>query len=310
MFIQTGMRTDIPAFYSKWLVNRVNEGFVLVRNPYKDKEIIRYSLSPDVVDVLGFCSKNPIPLIPYLDMLRIYREYWHITITPYGNDIEPNVPDKGNVIEAFKEISRKIGKDSIAWRYDPIFISDKYSLAFHLEAFSSIASKLKGYTDVAIISFIDLYEKTKRNFPEAREVCRDERIFLASALLKIARKNNMVLKSCAEGDELKDLGVDTSGCMTQEVLERATEKRFSISTSAYKRKGCNCILCSDIGAYNSCPHLCAYCYANNDKSLVERNYRLHDPESPLLIGKVNADDIIYTPRQSSWIDKQGVFDFI
>ena len=94
MIINTGMRTDIPAFYTDWFVNRLKAGFVLVRSPYNPRSVTRYRLSPDVVDLIGFCTKNPAPMLPYMDMLHPYGQYWFVTITPYGREIEPCVPQK------------------------------------------------------------------------------------------------------------------------------------------------------------------------------------------------------------------------
>ena len=117
MIINTGMRTDIPAFYSDWFVNRLKAGFVLVRNPYNPRSVTRYRLAPDVVDLIGFCTKNPAPMLPYMDLLKPYGQYWFVTITPYGKEIEPRVPDKRNVLESFRRLSDIVGVDSIGWRY-------------------------------------------------------------------------------------------------------------------------------------------------------------------------------------------------
>lgn len=302
------MRTDIPAFYSKWLMNRIKEGFVFVRNPYNPEQVIKYSLSPQVVDVLGFCSKNPEPILSSLDKLNAYKQYWHVTITPYGKDIEPNVPDKKDIIDSFKKLSSIVGKEAITWRYDPIFISDKYPLEFHIEAFSKMAAELKGYTKIAVISFIDLYQKTKRNFPEAREVEEKERLLLGKAFIEIARKNNLTIKPCAEGKKLEPLGADCSGCMTQKDIERATGERYDTPSNTYRRKECACCLGSDIGAYNTCMHLCKYCYANEDVALIKENFQKHNPDSPILVGEISKDEKIYIPAQYSWINKQGLLD--
>ena len=120
MIIQTGMRTDIPAFYSKWFLNRIKEGYVLVRNPYNERQVTRYCLAPDVVDLIAFCTKNPTPMLPYMNVLKPYGQYWFVTITPYGRDIEPNVPDKEKVMDDFKKLSDIVGVDSMGWRYDPM----------------------------------------------------------------------------------------------------------------------------------------------------------------------------------------------
>ena len=147
MIIQTGSRTDIPAFYFKWFVNRLKEGCVMVRNPYNPIQVAKYSLNPDVVDVFAFCSKNPAPILPHMDMLREYGQYWYVTITPYGKEIEPNVPDKELVMESFKELSKRVGINSIGWRYDPIFISEDYTTERHISDFEHMAATLEAHTD-------------------------------------------------------------------------------------------------------------------------------------------------------------------
>ena len=187
MIINTGQRTDIPAFYPKWFANRIKEGYVCVRNPYNPTQVSRYQLRPDLVDVIGFCSKNPEPFFPYLDLVKEFGQFWYITITPYGKDIEPGVPDKEHVLDSFKYLSKRVGANSIGWRYDPIFVSEKYTVDFHLNAFDKMARELDGYTNVVVISFIDLYEKVKRNFPEVRTVPEKDRLILGQEIIKICR---------------------------------------------------------------------------------------------------------------------------
>ena len=186
MIINTGQRTDIPAFYAEWFANRIKEGFVCVRNPYNHSQVNRYRLDPSVVDVIGFCTKNPAPMFPYMDLLKEFGQYWFVTLTPYGRDIEPGVPDKHRLIEDFKTLSGMVGIDSICWRYDPIFLSDKYTSEYHLHAFRKIAECLNGYTKTVVISFIDLYPKVRKNFPEARKVSKTDRVNLGKGIIKIA----------------------------------------------------------------------------------------------------------------------------
>lgn len=304
MIINTGMRTDIPAFYSKWLINRIREGYVLVRNPYNPDLITRYDLDPDKVDIIAFCTKNPAPILPYLEELKKFRMFWFVTITPYGKDIEPNVPDKYTVMDSFRTLSHEIGINSVCMRYDPIFISEKYSLEYHVRAFEKITGYLHAFTNQIVISFIDLYEKTKRNFPDAREVTEEERIFLAKTFAEIGKGHEITVRSCFEGDKLSDYGIDVQGCMTKEILEKSAGIKMDIPKSPSARPGCNCILGNDIGAYNTCPHLCRYCYANYDKKTVMNNYKNHDPYSPLLIGHLNKGDVIRKADQQSFISDQ------
>lgn len=145
MIINTGQRTDIPAFYAEWFANRLREGFVCVRNPYNPNQVSRYRLDPSVVDVIGFCSKNPAPMFPYMNLMKDYGQYWFVTITPYGRDIEPNVPDKRRLLDDFRRLSGMVGVNSIGWRYDPIIISERYSADYHLRAFEQMAAALDGY---------------------------------------------------------------------------------------------------------------------------------------------------------------------
>lgn len=308
MIIQTGLRTDIPAFYSQWFANRIKAGYVLARNPYNPTHVTRYELSPDVVDLIGFCTKNPAPMLPYMDLLKPYGQYWYVTITPYGREIEPNVPSKAQVIRAFQQLSSIVGIDSIGWRYDPILLSERYSLQFHIDVFEQMASALRGYTRTCVISFIDLYQKVRRNFPEAREVAREDRIELGKAFAEIGKRYQMTIKACAEGDELAPFGIDCSGCMTIATYERALHAHLNAPKQKSARSECGCYLSCDIGSYHTCGHLCRYCYANGNERTVRENMQRHDPDSPMLIGHPNPEDRIHSARQESWLDRQLRFD--
>ena len=301
MILNTGLRTDIPGFFSEWFYNRIEDGFVYVRNPYAKNQIYSYRLDPELIDCIIFCTKNPKPMFENLEKIDKFNQYWHITITPYEKEIEPNVPPMNDVLERFKYLSKKLGKENVTLRYDPIFINEKYSLEKHIESFEYIANSLSDYTTEAIISFIDLYEKTKRNFPKAREVTKDERLKLGKEFAQIGKKNNIIIKTCVEGTELDKFGIDSSGCMTKEVIERAINKNLNIPKQKARNGECYCLLNNDIGEYNTCAHGCLYCYANSNKKLVKRNLKLHDPKSPILIGEIKEDDIIKEMKQKSLI---------
>ena len=280
-----------------------------MRNPYNPNQVSRYRLDPSVVDVIGFCTKNPAPMFPYMALLKDYGQYWFVTITPYGRDIEPNVPDKHRLLDDFKRLSDMVGLNAIGWRYDPIFVSRRYTADYHIRAFGQIASALDGYTETVVISFIDLYPKVRRNFPEAREVAAEQRLALGRALIKIASDHGMTVRPCAEGDALAAFGADCGGCMRISDYERAIGRRLN----APKRKGvraeCACYLACDIGAYNTCRHLCRYCYANAEPEKVLAQSRLHDPGSPFLIGNYMDGDKIHDVPQRSWIDGQTSLNF-
>ena len=304
MIINTGQRTDIPAFYAEWFANRLKEGYVCVRNPYNQSQVSRYRLDPSVVDVIGFCTKNPAPMFPHMDLLKDYGQYWFVTITPYGRDIEPNVPDKHRLLDDFRRLSNMVGIHSIGWRYDPIFVSERYTMEYHIHAFEQIACGLDGYTETVVISFIDLYPKVRRNFPEAREVTKEQRLLLGRELIRIASTHGMTVRPCAEGDELAPYGADCGGCMRISDYEKAIGKSLRVPKKKGARAECSCYLACDIGAYNTCRHLCRYCYANAEPEKVLALSRLHDPVSPFLIGTYMDGDKIHDVPQKSWIDGQ------
>lgn len=305
MILQTGLRTDIPAFYTPWLLNRLRAGFALVRNPYNPSLVTRYSLSPDVVDVICFCTKNPAPMLPHLGALRGYAgQVWFVTVTPYGPEIEPHVPPKGQVLDAVRALARAVGPECVIWRYDPIFLDAAYPVERHVQAFARFCAALEGATHTCVISFLDLYEKTRRNFPQGRAVPPAQQAALAAAFVPIAARHGIRVKACAEGQALARFGVDCTGCMTLQTYETALHAALRPPKGWSRRAGCSCLLGNDIGAYNTCGHLCRYCYANYDATTVRRNMRLHDPASPMLAGALQPGDKIHTASQQSWLDLQ------
>ncbi|MBQ8200561.1 MAG: DUF1848 domain-containing protein [Clostridia bacterium] len=304
MIIQTGLRTDIPAFYTPWFLRRLQEGYVLVRSPYNPTLVTRYRLSPEVVDCIGFCTKNPAPMLSHMDALAPYGQYWFVTITPYGRDIEPNVPPREQVMADFRRLSDAVGPACTAWRYDPILLTEAYTVERHLSEFASMCKALEGATHVCVISFIDLYAKVKRNFPEVRAVSREEQHLLAREMAAIAARHDIRIRACHEDNALTAYGVDCTGCMTLAVYETALQCRLNAPKQRAAVRGCACHLTCDIGAYNTCAHLCRYCYANHDAASVRRAMAEHDPASPLLTGHVQPGDRIHDARQERWRDGQ------
>ena len=301
MIINTGSRTDIPAFFHRWFLNRIDEGFVCSRNPFND-DIYRYNLDPKTIDVLCFCTKNPKPMLKNLDLIDDYNQFWFVTITPYGKDVEVNVPDYKHVIKSFRQLSDVLGANKVSWRYDPIFITEKYNLDYHTDKFEEIACELAGSTDGCTISFIDLYQKVLRNFPHACEVTTDERLFIGENFAGIAERYGLQMKTCVEGTLLDRFGFDSSGCMTKKVLEKAIGNNLNVPKGKYRIRDCECLFGRDIGAYNTCLHGCKYCYANANIKLVRKNQKLHNPDSPLLIGDVKDSDVVKEISEPSYIE--------
>ena len=304
MILHTGMRTDIPAFYAPWLANRLRAGEVCVRNPYDAAQVTRYLLDPRVVDLIAFCTKNPAPMLPYMDLLAPFGQLWYVTITPYGRDIEPHVPAWEEVARAFRQLSAIVGVRAVGWRYDPILIEERHTIEFHKKMFARMAEVLAGATEMVVISFLMRYAKTRRNFHESREVTHAERMELGAYIVETARAHGMTVYPCGGGEELAAFGADMGGCMTPRIYERALGRRLNFPTYQRQRKECDCYLGADIGTYDSCPHLCRYCYANAHVARVIKNRRRHDTASPFLIGHGEAGDRVHTARQESWLDVQ------
>ena len=310
MILNTGSRTDIPAYYSDWFYNRIKAGYVLVRNPYYPSQITKYLLSPDVIDVMVFCTKNPYPMLDRLSLLSTFDTFWFVTITPYGAEIEPHVPPGEQVIASFRQLSAEVGSRRMSWRYDPILITEQYSIQYHIEQFQKMAEALSGYTEQCVISFIDLYEKTKRNFRGIRSVTKQEQEILTDAFSQIAKENGLQIHLCCENKSLVRENVDADGCMSKAVFEKALGCRLEVPKKKTARRECSCLLGADIGAYNTCGHGCLYCYANYDMETVAKNRKLHNASSPLLIGELSEQDVIKPAEQKLWKNGQlDIFDF-
>lgn len=294
MILNVSGRTDIVAFYSTWFLNRLNEGYVDVRNPFNPNLVSRINFED--VDLILFCTKNPIPIIDKLDDIKI-PYIFHVTITPYKNDIEPNLPSKSDIIEAVKKISTTIGIENVYVRYDPIFISEKYNIEYHIKAFTKLCSLLKGYVKTIIVSFIDNYQNVRKNLPylKYRSFTEEDYKLIDENFSKIAKNNNMVVQTCFEERNLTEYGFIKGECMSKELAFKLTGKTYK-KWQARKGSACNCVELVDIGMYNSCNHLCKYCYANYDESKVKININNHDINSSLLIGHINSNDII-KPRK-------------
>lgn len=307
MIISASRRTDIPNYYSDWFINRIKDGYVYIRNPFNKKQISKVDITKDVVDCIVFWTKNPKNMIDKLDELKGYDYYFQFTLTSYGKDIEPNLPNKNEeLITVFKRLSDKIGKDNVIWRYDPILLSDKYNKDYHLKAFEKIANNLKGYTNKVIISFIDLYDKTLRNTKglNLKKLNKEEMIFLAKNLSIIAEKNDMSIETCAEEIDLSEYGVGQGHCIDKTLIENIIGCKIKANKDKNQRAICRCIESIDIGAYNTCLNGCRYCYANFNEKTVEDNLELYDINSPILCDNIREGDKIYERRVESFKENQ------
>ena len=291
MILNISGRTDVVAFYSSWLINRLNEGYIDVRNPFNPKMVSRIMM--DDVDLLFFCTKNPIPILNKIKSIN-KKVYFHITLTPYRKNIEPNVPPKGRIIDAIKELSNIIGKENIVIRYDPIFFNDEYSLEYHIKAFDRLCSLLDGYVSKILIHFIDDYKNVRNNYNtlKYRKINELDYQTIGREFSISAKEHNILVHTCNEERDLTKFGFIKEDCISKELAYKLTGKIYKNKWKARKDLVCQCVEMVDIGAYNSCKHFCKYCYANFDEKQVNDNYNKHNPKSSLLIGELNDDDII------------------
>ena len=292
MILSVSERCDIVAFYMEWFCNRLQAGFLDVRNPFYPKQVSRIILDKEHIEAIVFCTKNPEPLYKRIKEIP-YPFILHVTITPYLNDIEPFVPDKKKTIAIVKKISQEIGKDRVIIRYDPIFISPKYNIDYHKKMFTRLCEEINGYASRIIISFVDLKRNTLKNrkILNMEPLTREKVDTLASFMGKVAAKNHLVISTCAENLSLEKFGFQNIPCTPEVSIQRLlnNQKKYRQNKT---RENCSCIDMVDIGSYNTCPHFCRYCYANYEEKQVLSNEKQHDPTSSLLIGHLNTDDIV------------------
>ena len=301
MIINTGGRTDTVQYYSDWLLRRFAEGYVLSRNPLFPDKVTRYELTPDKVDCVVFCSKNYKPILPRLrEITDRFPAYFYYTITAYGKDVEPGVPSIEESIETLKELSALVGKERVAWRYDPVLLTREYTIRRHLDTFPWMARELAPYIDRCIFSFVEMYKKLETNMPEIIPMSETERDALARGLGAAAAKLGMVIQTCGTNGDYTRYGIQASGCITLSILGKANHMEFRNLKHKGMREGCHCMESRDIGAYDTCLNGCKYCYANKNPRKAFENYEYHDPASPLLLGHLPPDDIVAQGAQRSF----------
>ncbi|AEF82638.1 DUF1848 domain-containing protein [Leadbettera azotonutricia] len=290
MIISASRRTDIPAFFGDWFMNRLAGKKVLARNPMNPNSITEIPLEPDLIECIVFWSKNPEKFfkhLPIIDKLG-YRYYFQFTLNAYDSTIEKNI-DKRNILGNFIELSEYLGKEKIIWRYDPILVNDKFTIKYHIENFESLCKKLYRHTEKCVISFIDTYSFLNENFRQnnIHELPNDEMDNLADKFATISKKYNLQLSACCEKINLDKYGISHNKCIDDDLIERLFNVNVKSKKDPSQRKECGCCVSRDIGAYNTCLHDCIYCYAKRGIELLH-----HDPHSPLLCDIVNGTEKI------------------
>jgi hypothetical protein len=301
LIISASRRTDIPAFYAPWFINRVRAGYCAVPNPYYPSRVSRVSLRPDDVSAFVFSTRNPRPLMRHLDELDDlgFKYYFLITLVNNPRSIDPKSPPAEASAAAIQELAEKIGPRRLIWRYDPIVLSSQTGLDYHLENFTRLAASLHGATTRCIISILDEYPRARSRLDALRrsglEIFAGARLQglvdeLVPRLVERAARQGIHITSCAERFDLKPLGVEPGKCIDDRLLSDLFGLAPSGKKDPSQRPECGCVPSRDIGMYHSCLFGCAYCYATRSFAEARRNYDRHDPNSPSMLGWIEAPE--------------------
>lgn len=287
LIISASRATDMPAFYADWFFRRLEKGYVRWRNPFSGQDsYVSFGNTRFIV----FWSKNPAPLLPYLPMLkeRGIGCYIHFTLNDYeAEGLETNVPPLSQRIETFRRAVEVLGRGAVVWRFDPLILTDRINIDALLQKIARIADALVGCTEKLVFSFADIepYKKVSRNLRQSginyREWDKESMLEFASRLSSMNRDSwNFRPATCAERIDLSEYGIDHNRCIDPELISRLTPDDavlqnflYNAKTDRGQRKACGCILSKDIGAYNTCPHGCLYCYANTSSASAFANYK-------------------------------------
>jgi DNA repair photolyase len=298
--ISASRRTDIPAFYSEWLMNRLRAGFCLVPNPVNREQVSRISLSRRDVAAIVFWTRDPRPLLrcfPEIDAMG-HRYYFQFTLNAYPRELEPHAPSLHEAVGAFASLSGTIGAHRCLWRYDPVILTSLTDTDYHRRRLDQLFAQLSGLTDRLTVSVVDFYRKSEQRLKQlesrgVRLLPYSEKLETYLPVLRhaaeLAKAHGVEIVSCAEPPVMGPLGIRPGRCIDDAVIARA----FGITVPAKKDPGqrdeCGCIVSRDIGAYDTCLHGCEYCYATSSNLAARRRRRQHDPASPSLIGMTGAD---------------------
>jgi DNA repair photolyase len=317
LIVSASRSTDVPAFYSDWFMERLKAGFVKWTNPFNGAPSY---VSFEQTRLIVFWSKNPEPMLKYLDELDAanLNYYFQFSLNDYDDErYEPSVPPLKQRIDTFIELSKRLGKDRVVWRFDPLLLTDRVSVGKLLEKIKRVGDQVAPHTSQLIFSFSDIerYQKVKRNLAqnniEAREFDSNEMREVAQKISKLNQQWGLQLGTCAEQIDLDEFDIEHARCVDDRLIEKCfpddaalmaligkepeqidlfqnplPKKRKRSLKDKGQREACGCIVSKDIGEYNTCPHSCVYCYANASPKSARRNFDQHklNPHSPSIKG--------------------------
>jgi hypothetical protein len=317
MIISASRRTDIPAFYAKWFINRIRSGYCTVPNPFNRQQVSRISLKPEDIEAIVFWTRYAQPLFPYLEELDLRKifYYFQYTVLGYPRLLDVSNPPLEINLKVFRRLADRIGPERIIWRYDPIVFSRKTDKPFHLKNFHHIAQTLKGFTHRCVISIVDIdnYHKVRTRLSRFDKyglglISPDSTLLadLLTNLAQIASVHHMKIISCAEDLPISQYGIKPGKCVDDDLIAKLfpdIHNRLSGKKDPHQRKACGCAVSKDIGMFNTCLFGCQYCYATASSQSALNNYRQrHNPDSPSLLDHYREED-------KSEDNRQGTFSF-
>jgi len=299
MIISASRRTDIPAFYTEWLMNRIRAGFFYRVNPFNAHQISAFSLAAEHVDAICFWTKNPQPLLRHVGELdeRGLNYYFQFTLNPYDPVFEPRVPALASRLDSSHRLAHHLGPQRVVWRYDPVILTSATPVSWHLEQCEMLASRLAGATRRLVFSFYDYYGKGQGRLHAALQGSgitladltsieyRSQMQELVAGFSRIAAKYQLGIFSCSEELDLAGYGVEHGTCIDGALITELFDSEPIQSKDKNQRDACGCVESVDMGSYNSCDFRCAYCYANFNEGTINSNRLKHDPQSPTLLGQ-------------------------
>lgn len=302
VIVSASRSTDIPAFYADWFLERLKAGYCVWVNPFNQE---RYRVSFENTRMIVFWSKNPKPMLERLEEVEAlgFRQYYfQFTLNDYvAEELEPNVPPVAERIDTFRCLAKRIGEERVIWRFDPLLLSDSLTVDVLLDKIATIGQELKEDTQKLVFSFADIqaYRKVGRNLSgtNCREFSFEEKIEFAKGLRDINLSLGLEMATCAEDIDLSEYGIKRNKCVDDDLMMRLFHDDAELmkfigaeydmfngwqirksKKDKGQRRACGCIVSKDIGAYNTCPHLCKYCYANFNDEVVMRNWRRRQTE--------------------------------
>jgi hypothetical protein len=300
VIVSASRATDIPAYYADWFFARLLRGHLAWKNPFSGRvQYVSFARARAIV----FWTKNPgpvLPLLPLPDERRI-AYYFQFTLNDYGPEgFEPGLPALDQRIAVFRELSRRIGKERVVWRFDPVLATENLGVDELLLRIRYIGDRLAPFTEKLVVSFIDIarYASVARHTAPhgIRELSGEEMDAFAAGLSRLNRTWGLALATCAEERDLSAYGIEKNRCIDGGLLARLApdDAELAACLRAHpgkdpgQRRECGCSAAKDIGMYNTCPNGCVYCYANRSPALARENFTRHGraPEAELITGEV------------------------